>query len=174
MTKYPTQELKNKRKSHVQFMSTEAMKNIYELGYPFEYFEDSCQFAIETPVGVIDYFGINGTWVVRKGQDRGKGIRKLKQYIKNRVGDHVEKVKVVKCAGYLDKDGNITNQIKQAMHFTDDELANLAAEVAGGKVVNVVIPPEKPKQLLEKVKEESFQEKTKKKTKSNQSWMNKK
>ncbi|MGJ0730551.1 hypothetical protein [Enterococcus faecalis] len=174
MTKYPTQELKNKRKFHVQFMSTEAMKNIYELGYPFEYFEDSCRFAIETPVGVIDYFGINGTWVVRKGQDRGKGIRKLKQYIKNRVGDHVEKVKVVKCSGYLDKDGNITNQIKQAMHFTDDELANLAAEVAGGKVVNVVIPPEKPKQLLEKVKEESFQEKPKKKTKSNQSWMKKK
>ncbi|MDU1319835.1 MAG: hypothetical protein E6938_13800, partial [Enterococcus faecalis] len=64
--------------------------------------------------------------------------------------------------------------IKQAMHFTDDELANLAAEVAGGKVVNVVIPPEKPKQLLEKVREESFQEKPKKKTKSNQSWMNKK
>ena len=70
--KVPNTRIKNKRKAHVQFMSTEAMKNIYELGYPFEYFEDSCQFAIETPVGVIDYFGINGTWVVRKGQDRGK------------------------------------------------------------------------------------------------------
>ena len=174
MTKYPTQELKNKRKAHVLFMSTEVMKNIFELGYPFEFYEASHQFAIHSPLGVIDYFAISGTWVVRKGQDRGKGIRKMKQYIKKRVGDYVEKVKVVKCAGYLDKDGNITNQIKQAMHFTDDELANLAAEVAGGKVVNVVIPPEKPKQLLEKVKEESFQEKPKKKTKSNQSWMKKK
>lgn len=174
MTKYPTQELKNKRKAHVLFMSTEAMKNIFELGYPFEFYEASHQFAIHSPIGVIDYFATSGTWVVRKGQDRGKGIRKMKQYIKNKVGDLMEKVKVVKCAGYLDKDGNITNQIKKAMHFTNDELANLAAEVAGGKVVNVVIPPEKPKQLLEKVKEESFQEKTKKKTKSNQSWMNKK
>lgn len=51
------------------------------------------------------------------------------------------------------------------MHFTDDELANLAAEVAGGKVVNVVIPPEKPKQLREKAKEESFQEKLRRKQK---------
>ncbi|MGL9969464.1 hypothetical protein [Enterococcus sp. DIV1420a] len=174
MTKYPTQESKIRRQKHVANMRHEAMKNIYELGYPFGYFKASCQFAIETPIGVIDYFGINGTWVVRKGQDRGKSIRKMKQYIKNRAGDLVEKVKVVKCSGYLDKNGNLTNQIKQAYHFTDDELANLAAEMAGGKVVNVVIPPEKPKQLLAKVKEESFQEKTKKKTKSNQSWMNKK
>ncbi|HFE9852932.1 TPA: hypothetical protein ACGBG5_003478 [Enterococcus faecalis] len=172
MTNYPTQESKIRRQKHVANMRHEAMKNIYELGYPFGYFKASCQFAIETPIGVIDYFGINGTWVVRKGQDRGKGIRKMKQYIKNRAGDLVEKVKVVKCSGYLDKDGNITDQIKQAYHFTDDELANLAAEVAGGKVVNVVIPPEKPKQPLEKAN--PTPEETKKKTKSNQSWMNKK
>ncbi len=83
MTKYPTQESKIRRQKHVANMSHEAMKNIYELGYPFGYFKASCQFAIETPIGVIDYFGINGTWVVRKGQDRGKNIRKMKQYIKN-------------------------------------------------------------------------------------------
>ena len=51
MTKYPTQELKNKRKSHVQFMSIEAMKNIYaRRGNYVQTYEDSAMRAYKQKV----------------------------------------------------------------------------------------------------------------------------
>ena len=56
-------------------MANDAMKNVNELGFPFTYFEDTYQFAIKTSIGMVDYFGTTGTWVVRKNQDRGRGLK---------------------------------------------------------------------------------------------------
>ena len=47
-------------------MANDAMKNVNELGFPFTYFEDTYQFAIKTSIGMVDYFGTTGTWVVRR------------------------------------------------------------------------------------------------------------
>ena len=36
-------------------MANDAMKNVNELGFPFAYFEHTYQFAIKTPIGMVDY-----------------------------------------------------------------------------------------------------------------------
>ncbi|WP_368562022.1 hypothetical protein [Enterococcus faecalis] len=73
--------LKEKRQSHVKKMGNSALKNVETLGYPYKHYEANHQFAIETPIGFIDYFGTTGTWVVRKGQDRGRGLHSLRKYV---------------------------------------------------------------------------------------------
>ncbi|EGO2631657.1 hypothetical protein IET32_001514 [Enterococcus faecalis] len=75
----------NNKKKHKRRMANDAMKNVNELGFPFTYFEDTYQFAIKTPIGMVDYFGTTGTWVVRKNQDRGRGLKKLKKYLEHPV-----------------------------------------------------------------------------------------
>ncbi|MBG5844506.1 hypothetical protein I5G21_32445, partial [Pseudomonas aeruginosa] len=55
--------VKNNKKKHKRRMANDAMKNVNELGFPFAYFEDTYQFAIKTPIGMVDYFGTTGTWV---------------------------------------------------------------------------------------------------------------
>lgn len=75
----------NSKKTHKNRMANDAMKNVTDLGFPFAYFEETYQFAIKTPLGMVDYFGTNGMWVVRNNQDRGRGLKKLKQYLEHPV-----------------------------------------------------------------------------------------
>ncbi|WP_311052736.1 hypothetical protein [Enterococcus faecalis] len=77
--------VKNNKKKHKRRMANDAMKNVNELGFPFAYFEHTYQFAIKTPIGMVDYFGTTGTWVVRMNQDRGRGLKKLKKYLEHPV-----------------------------------------------------------------------------------------
>lgn len=64
--------LKEKRKSHVARSGTSAQKSLEKLGYTFKHYESTQQFAIETPKGVIDYWGTTGTWIVRKTKNEEK------------------------------------------------------------------------------------------------------
>lgn len=74
---------------------------------------------------------------------------------------------VVKAMCYLDKNGYGVPTSSAAQEYDDYELANIAAETAGGFVVYV----ENGQIISETVKSKS---KMKKETKANQAWMTKK
>lgn len=73
--------LKERRQQHVKKMGQSANKNVVSLGYPFKHYTNTHQFAIDTPIGVIDYWGTTGTWIDRKTKKRGKGLHSLKKYV---------------------------------------------------------------------------------------------
>lgn len=74
---------------------------------------------------------------------------------------------VVKAMCYLDKNGHGVPTSETAQDYDDYELAELAASVAGGFVVNV----EDGRIISESAKAKS--QKKKKTTKANQAWMSK-
>ena len=68
------------------------------------------------------------------------------------------KGKAVKVTRYIGPDGKLVRKPSEAQLFSDEDLANVAAEVANGWVVDVLIPNRKPAAPPKSVK-------------SNQSWM---
>ena len=68
------------------------------------------------------------------------------------------KRKAVKVTRYIGPDGKLVRKPSEAQLFSDDDLADVAAEVANGWVVDVFIPSRKPAAPPKPVK-------------SNQSWM---
>lgn len=73
--------LKERREKHVKRMGTSANRNIEKLGYPYTHHESNHQFAIETPKGIVDYWGTTGTWIDRKTKKRGKGLHGLRKHL---------------------------------------------------------------------------------------------
>ncbi|WP_265458764.1 hypothetical protein [Enterococcus sp. HY326] len=71
--------LKERRQRHVEKMGTNASRNITKLGFPFTEYPENKQFTIETPKGIVDYWGTTGTWIFRKSRKRGKGLHSLKK-----------------------------------------------------------------------------------------------
>ena len=70
----------------------------------------------------------------------------------------VIKGKAVKVTRYIGPDGKLVRKPSEAQLFSDDDLADVAAEVANGQVVDILIPSRKPAAPPKPVK-------------SNQSWM---
>ncbi|WP_449260511.1 hypothetical protein [Enterococcus casseliflavus] len=73
--------LKERRTQHVKRMGDSATKNIKDLGFEFNHYPNNHQFAINTPKGMIDYWGTTGTWIDRKTKIRGKGLHSLRKYV---------------------------------------------------------------------------------------------
>lgn len=73
--------LKERRTQHVKRMGDSATKNIKALGFEFKHYPNNHKFAINTPKGMIDYWGTTGTWIDRKTKRRGKGLHSLRKYV---------------------------------------------------------------------------------------------
>ena len=73
--------LKERRAQHVNRMGNSALKNVAVLGFEFTHYPNNHQFAINTPKGMIDYWGTTGTWIDRGTKRRGKGLHSLRKYV---------------------------------------------------------------------------------------------
>jgi hypothetical protein len=73
--------LKERRQQHVDRMGKSANRNVDKLGYPYTHYPNNHQFAIQTPKGVVDYWGTTGTWIDRATRTRGRGLAGLRRFI---------------------------------------------------------------------------------------------
>ena len=76
--------LKDMRTKHVEKMGNSAIRNVEKLGFPYKHYENNHQFAIETPIGIIDYWGTTGTWINRKTRKKGKGLHSLRKILEEK------------------------------------------------------------------------------------------
>lgn len=67
---------------------------------------------------------------------------------------------VVKAMCYMDEENNGKTRLSHAKRYETKELAELAAYVCGGEVVEVITPPNNQKKIIKT-----------KRSKSNQAWM---